>query len=389
MHQDLRAIVGDLDELTERIKRFSEIILTNLVMLSEIPAPTFHEQRRMEFFLQRLNEYRLQNCSYDETGNAAGIVPGEVGDRNLLIVAHLDTVFSEEVDHTVSIQPNSVVGAGVGDNSLGAAAVATLPLILDELGIKLKSNLILMGSVRSLGRGDIEGLRFFLNNKDLPIYQGICVEGVKLGRLSYASIGMLRAEIIYQVPEEYDWTRFGAGGAIVNMNDVINRLLEIPLPRRPRSTIVLNSIEAGASFNTIPTHAALQFEIRSESGALVEKLGRTIRDITAEVASQTGADVQFHVLARREPGGIGFSHPLADTSREVLKSLDLNPRISPSTSELSAFIDRNIPAVTIGLTDGEHLNERHERIDIEPMYKGIAQLIGLILAIDQGYTDER
>ena len=388
MHQDFVEVLRKLPEYQTQLETISEILLTNLVMIAEIPSPTFHESRRMEFLLERFNEYQLQNTSTDESGNALGILPGEEGDRKILVVAHMDTVFPEKVDHTVAIQPGYVTGAGVGDNSLGVAAMATLPLFLDRLGIRLKSDLILMGSARSLGKGDIAGVRFFLNNKELPITAGICVEGVRLGRLSYSSIGMLRGEIQYRVPDEYDWTRFGAGGAIVSMNDIINSILEIPLPRRPRTTIVLNQIEAGASFNTVPTKASLQFEIRSESRDLVAELGNEIGDIAAEVSAQTGAEVTFNVLARREPGGIKFSHPLADHARALLKELGITPRFSPSTSELSAFIDKGIPALTLGLTTGENMNEGNERIDIDPITQGLAQLIGLIVAIDRGYCDE-
>ncbi|MFW5684258.1 MAG: M20/M25/M40 family metallo-hydrolase, partial [Spirochaetota bacterium] len=386
--QSFTSILDTLPTFQGGIHEISEILLTNLVMVAEIPAPTFHEQRRMEFLLERFNEYQLQNCSTDEKGNALSILPGEIGDRNILIVAHMDTVFGENEDHTVTIQPGYVAGLGVGDNSLGVASVATLPIILQQLGIRLESNLILMGSAQSLGRGNIEGIRFFLDNTDVPISAGICVEGVRLGRLSYSSIGMLRGEIDYDLPEEYDWTRFGAGGAIVNMNEVINRVLEVPLPRRPRTTIVFNSIESGAGFNTVPTRGSLQFEVRSESGPLVAELGETIENIAAEVSSHTGTDVHMEVLARREPGGISFSHPLAAGARRIMKGLDLNPRISPSTSELSAFIDKGIPAVTVGITTGENLNETNERVFIEPMTRGLEQLLGLIVAVDKGYCDE-
>jgi tripeptide aminopeptidase len=71
-----------------------------------------------------------------------------------------------------------------------------------------------------------------------------------------------------------------------------------------------------------------------------------------------------------------------------VKSLGVNPRISPSTSELSAFIDAEIPAITVGLTDGENLNEPDERIEIDPMTKGLQQLLGLILALDKGHCYE-
>lgn len=388
MDREFARLLERLPDFQGGAREMAEILLTNLVMVSEIPAPTFDEEGRVAFLLERFNEYQLQNCSTDEAGNALAILPGRTGERTILVVAHMDTVFTESDDHTVAIEPGTVTGAGIGDNSLGVAAVATLPILLERLGIELNSDVILMGSARSLGKGDIEGIRFFLNNKSLHVAAGICVEGVKLGRLSYASIGMLRGEILYRVPEQYDWTRFGAGGAIVNINDVVNRILEIPLPRRPRTSIVFNNIEGGASFNTVPRLARLGFEIRSDSGEIVSRLGDTIADITAEVSSQTGAEVDFNVLARREPGGIAFSHPMAAQARSLIKALGVSPRISPSTSELSAFIDRGIPAVTIGLTQGEHYNEPNERLDIEPMYLGLAQLVGMLVAIDGGFGDE-
>ena len=269
MTNSCQEILDRLPEYEKKIDEFKETLLTNLIMLSEIPAPTFEEQQRTRFLLNRFTEYNLQNCSEDEKGNALGIVPGESRDNNILVVAHLDTPFSSTVDHTITVQPDKVIGPGVGDNGLGLAALATLPVILERLNIKFESNLILMGSARSLGPGDIEGLRFFLDNFKRPITAGICVEGVKLGRLSYSSIGMLRGELRYQVPEEYDWTRFNSVGAIVNMNEMINKILEIPLPRKPKTSIMLGSIRGGSSYNTLPTKANLKFEIRSESEEMV------------------------------------------------------------------------------------------------------------------------
>jgi di/tripeptidase len=280
-----------------------------------------------------------------------------------------------------------VYGPGVGDNGLGLAVMTSLPAILEHLELELDANLVLMGSARSLGRGNIEGLRFFLSNTDVPIEAGICVEGVKLGRLSYSSIGMMRCEISYTVPEEYDWTQFGAVGSIVVINDVINRILEIPLPKRPRTSIMLGSVRGGTTFDKMATTAVLRFEIRSESGDMVRELRDQIDHIVAEVSSDTGAEVSFDVFAQRRPGGIPFAHPFAKNAMEIIRALDIRPRISPSTSELSALIDKQIPALTIGLTDGENMTQPGESILIDPIYKGISQLLGLILAIDKGYCD--
>ncbi len=384
MQSDIEGILARLPEYEAAFEELRETFLTNLIMIGEIPAPTGGEGARADFLSNRLSEYNLQNCSKDEKGNALGVIPGNSRDNNILAVAHLDTLFSSQVDHTINVDPGGVIGPGIGDNSLGLAVLASLPPILERLNIQFDSNLILMGSTKSLEGGNIEGLRFFLNNFKKTISAGICLEGVKLGRLSYSSIGILRGEIRYAVPEEYDWTRFSSAGAIVNMTELINRILEIPTPHKPKTDIVLGAIESGTTYNTIPTKATLKFEIRSDSEEMVETLAKKIHSLTDEMTSMTGAIVDFKEMARRRTGGLNFSHPMNTTIRSIMKALDVVPRLHPSTSELSAFIDQEIPAVTIGISNGEHLGEKDERIFIDPIKKGVAQFIGLLQAIDKG-----
>ena len=110
-----------------------------------------------------------------------------------------------------------------------------------------------------------------------------------------------------------------------------------------------------------------------------------VQAIISEVSTQTGADISLEVFASRRPGGINYQHPLAKAVRRIMSALDIQPRKSPSTSELSAFIDHDIPAITIGITAGEHQNTPEEEVGIEPMFTGLAQLIGILLAIDKGY----
>jgi len=388
MYDSLKDILKELPRFHNELLELNEILLANLIMIGEIPAPTFEEEQRIEFLKNRFAESGLLSTSSDESGNALGILQGEKGDRNIMIVAHADTVFPATVDHTLSIQIDRVTGPSVGDNSLGCAVLAALPKIIEALKLPIYSNLIFMGSSRSLGRGNLEGLRFFLSNFKDPVVAGLCIEGVELGRLSYTSLGMLRGEITCQVPEAYDWTRFGAVGAIITLNEVINKILEIPLPGRPRTTIVLGSIHGGTSFDTIATSALLRFEIRSEAEGMAKNIGMEIEDIVASVASRTGAEIRLEKIAERRPGGLAYNHPLARNARAILNKLNIKPRISPSTAELSAFIYNKIPALTVGITNGGHLNEENETIRIEPISVGIAQLLGLLLVIDRGFADE-
>ncbi len=386
--EDIGRIIESLPELESKAASLREILLANLVMVGEIPAPTFHEQKRISFLMQRFSECGLHNVSSDEIGNGFGIIQGTEGEHNILVVAHADTVFSEKDDHTVNVAPNRVVGPGVADNSLGVAVLASLPTLLEKMGIHFRSSIILMGGCRSLGRGNLEGLRFFLENNTLPICASVCVEGVQLGRLNFASVGMLRGDISCNVPEEFDWTKFGATSAILVLNEVISKIEGIPLPKKPRTTIVIGSIEGGTTYDTIATHAEIKLEIRSASAGKVKQVGQQIEDIVAEISTRTGAEVTFDPFASRKQGGLKFSHLLARHARSIIKAIGVQPRVYPGVSELAALIDKKIPAITIGITTGEQLNELNESIKIKPIFKGLAQFLGILKAIDEGFCDE-
>jgi len=385
--KNIESLKKELPGLEKKLKKYREVLLANLVMIGELPSPTFKEQNRIKFLLDRFDEAGLTDSSMDGGGNGIGMLSGKKGDNAILLNAHADTIFSTKTDHTMQVSGDSITGPGVADNSLGLATLATLPYILEDLNIELDSDLVLLCGAKSLGRGNLEGIRFFLKNNTMTISNAICVEGIQLGRLSYSSLGMLRGEITCSVPESYDWSRFGDASAILTLNEIINKLNDVRLPRRPRTSIVMGSISGGTSFNTIARDATLGFEVRSESQEVVENAGKTIHDIVMEVSSRTGDHVELDIFAKRTPGGIPYAHPLTHCARSVMESLDIEPRLAPSISELSALIDENIPALTLGITKGESTFKTNETIEIEPIYKGLAQLIGTIIAADGEYCE--
>lgn len=380
-----------LDALPARIQAVEplrELLLSNLVLVGEIPAPTGQEAARVETLLVRWSEAGLLNCSRDAFGNGVGLLPGSEGGRNIIILTHADTAFDDSVDHAITVQPDEVSGVSVTENAIPLAVLATLPPLLDALDIRLKSNLIFLAAGRSLGRGNLEGLRHFLANNPLQPNVGICLEGTPVGRLSYQSVGMRRGEINCRVPPEYNWTRFGASGAVLTINQLVTRIAAIPLPRRPIASIVLGSLEAGHTYDHVAMQALLRFELLSESSDLVQYLHQQFTDIVAEVGAQSGAQIDLNIFARCEPGGIPIGHPLVRVARQIVERIGAPLRIAPDTTELSALIDRKIPALTIGLTEGDLMDDERGRVRIKPLYAGIAQLLTLLLAIDGGLCDE-
>ncbi len=386
--KDINEILVSLKDLPDELVKVQETLIANLIMLGEIPAPTFEEGDRIKLFLQRMVESGLENVSSDEAGNGVGIIRGKDPERNILLVAHADTVYTDKTDHSLSVLSDEISGPGVADNSLGMATLITLPNIIERLGLQFNSNLILLSSTKGLGRGNLDGLRFFMENNSMPFTAGICVEGAQIGRLSYSAEGMFRGHISCSIPEELDWKMVGQHSAIIAINDIVNRILEIPIPRRPRTTIVLGAIRGGKSYNVMATHASLRFEVRSESADMVASIRDKIEEIIAHATASHRAEFEFNVVSSREPGGITIGHPLVRNCRRIMEALHLQPTILPSMSEVSELISHGIPSVTLGITEASNLHDVNETIRIKPIYTGLAQLLAVLMAIDGGFCNE-
>jgi len=375
-------------QLPEALLPLRERLLANLVMIAQTPAPTGEESLRARFILDRFAEAGLGDAAFDDLGNAVGRLYGRKGNRNILLVSHLDTLFPASLDHTVTVESDRVLGPGVGDNALGAAIVSLVPAVLEHLGIELDSNLILLGSIRSLGRGNHAGLRFFLDHLPDRVDCGICVEGIQLGRLNFFSIATARADIICNVRPEPSRS-YGAESALVVLNHIMNRVLAIATPNRPYTVIRLGKMRAGVAYDFEPDHAELGLEIVSHGDEMVDQIQEQIEDIVAEMSARHSVDAHFDVFFRTQAGGIPFAHPLVKSVLSVMHTLGIDPDQGHSPSELSELVARGIPAVTLGISRGEKNVKRcPDYVLIDPILTGVAQLIGVILAADEGVCDE-
>jgi tripeptide aminopeptidase len=370
-----------IHDLEPRVRACQDILLANLVMMSETPAPTFYEQDRVRFLLDRFREAGLDYISTDEMNNGVAFLPGPEGAPTLAIVAHLDTVFPASDSHALSLGNDRIKGIGIGDNSLGAAVLASLPHLIQSLELPLNLNLWFFGVSRSLGRGNLGGIRFLLDHLPKAPDLAICLEGAPLGRLNYTSLAMMRGEITVNVPEEYDFSRFGVMGAIVHINDIINRILAIPRPSRPQTSVVFGSLNGGNSFHELARSACLRFEVRSESDEVAGMIETRIGQIITEVRARSGVEIELTKIAHRSHGGLDFTHPLVQNSQQVMADLDIEPKIGPSMSELAAFISRGIPAITLGISNGHEINTLEEEMEVAPIFKGITQILRVLMSL--------
>jgi hypothetical protein len=247
----------------------------------------------------------------------------------------------------------------------------------------------LAGTIQSIGKGNLRGIRHLLKTWPTPIRGAICLEGVELGRLNYFSDGMIRGEIVCNIPEEKGVMYKFSPNAILILNEVINEILNLRLSQRPRSRIVIGKIVGGANHGKIAYDATLGFEIRSDSYKVVKSIYSHLKDIVDGIGHENEVDLSIKTISNLKAARLKFNHPLVKSTAAVLKALGIKAVSKSTESALSIFLSRKIPAVTLGITHGEKNYTNQATMEIEPMFKGIAQIIGVLKAIDGGVCDEQ
>jgi acetylornithine deacetylase/succinyl-diaminopimelate desuccinylase-like protein len=378
-----------LPTYVDNIREVREIIISNILFIGQISAPTFHERRRVKCLVERFAECQVDEATIDDFGNPIGIIRGSSSIKHpIFIVAHIDT-FSEEVtDQHYEVTDKAISGIGVSDNSAAVGVLASLPDIFRRLELAFTSDIVLVAPVQSLGRGNLRGIRRLLKAWPTPIACAICLETVELGRLNYYSDGMIRGEIDCSIAVEERWERYTRPNAILVINEVINAILNLRLPQKPRTQIVIGRISGGFNHGKIAYDAKIGFEIRSDSDNIVKELFSDIRDIVEGINKAFAVELKLNRISNLSATSLRYNHPMIKCASRILERLGIEAISEPSETALSIFLQRHIPSITLGLTSGENFHQADSMVEIEPLFKGIAQIPALISAIDNGVCDE-
>jgi acetylornithine deacetylase/succinyl-diaminopimelate desuccinylase-like protein len=385
----MKTYLDKLPAFVDNIKSIKETIIANIVLIGQVPSPTFKEKRRTSVFMERLAEFQVDECSTDGYRNPIGIIRGTSETKPpILVVAHLDTIFGTDVDHYYTIKENSITGVGIMDNSVGIGVLVSLPEIFRKLNLRFESDIVLAGVIQSTGKGNLRGIRHLLKTWPTAIRGAVCIESVECGRLNYYSDGMIRCEIDCNISTTNGFEYKFKPNAILIIHEVINQIMLLRLPQKPRSRVIIGKTSGGSKHGIIANDAKLGFEIQSTSDKMVKSILNDIKDIVEGISHEHEVDLKLKTISNINAARLKFNHPLVKGTVAVMETLDIEPVSEPSESELSIFLSHKIPAVTLGITHGENYHQLNARAEIEPMFKGIAQIIGVIMAIDSGVCDE-
>ncbi|MCG8349051.1 MAG: M20/M25/M40 family metallo-hydrolase [Chloroflexales bacterium] len=362
-----------------------EPVLKTAIAIQQIPAPTFSESERSIAVYERMRALGLQDVERDALGNVYGRRPGRSSGPALLVSAHLDTVFPVDADLSIRREGLKIYGPGLGDNSLGIAALLHLAEACTRHDLPHQRDIWFVSNVGEEGLGDLCGMRAVTDKLGSHLGAAIVLEGCDFGSLHHQAIGVRRYRIDVEAPGGHSWGDFGNPSAIHALVRLAARLTEIVPPTTPRTTFNIGVINGGTSVNTIAQHASLLLDMRS-----VEP--ETLRDLVAQVDAIIAAAVQEHaavkvaiaIVGDRPTGAIARMHPLVQMAVAAYNVVGGHVTYQQGSTDANIPLSYGIPSVCIGLTDGGNAHRNDEYIKPANLGRGMQALLLLAMMASSG-----
>lgn len=385
--------IGDLPKIKQalaHLKTTEPDTIAEQIKVCEIPAPTFLEAKRGEWFKQRFTELGLKHVRVDKVGNVLGERPGKGSGPVLVLAAHLDTVFPEGTDVKVKRDGSILKGPGIGDDCRGLAVILAVVRALNQAKIETDGTIIFVANVGEEGLGDLRGVRH-LFNEELKgrATHFISVDGIGLD-ITNTAVGVVRYRATFRGPGGHSYGAFGLPSPIHAMGRAIEKISRFEVPKQPKTTFNVGKIEGGTSVNSIAHTSWMEVDMRSVNAAELDKLEaqfkRAVQQAVDEEnrarAHQVPITVELKIVSQRPAGVQSPDSPIVKTALAAGASLGFTPKLGASSTDSNIPISLNIPAITIdGGGDGKGAHSLDEFFDTTNSHLGTQWALLIALGI--------
>ncbi|HET9015541.1 MAG TPA: M20/M25/M40 family metallo-hydrolase [Thermomicrobiaceae bacterium] len=333
-----------------------------------VPAPGGLERERAEFVAGLLRE-RGYDPVIDEISNVY-VRRGQRGGPVLMLLAHIDTVFPAGTPIEVRREGDLLHGPGIGDNSNRVAAMIEALEILDELGIETPADIIAVADVGEEGLGNLRGARAAVERYRDELGAVVVLDG-PLGSVTHGAVGSKRWRVTVTGPGGHSFGAFGTPSAIHGLGRIIAAIADVEVPKDPKTTYNVGTIEGGTSVNTIAARASALVDMRSTDPAALDRLAARVRELV-ELRVGPGLQTSIEVVGERPAGSRPQSDPLVQLAGRAVRWIGLEPSFGASSTDANIPISLGIPAVVIGITHGGGTHTVEEYLEVPPIGDGLA-----------------
>ena len=387
-HPDFRRAVATLDAEHERT-------VADIVALTEIPAPPFHEEKRAAAYREMLSAHGLAEVERDEVGNVMGLRRGEGNGGLVAVAAHLDTVFPQGTEVKVRREGTKLFAPGVGDDTRSLAVLLAFIRALDAAGIRTRRDILFVGDVGEEGLGDLRGMRHLFTKGRYRdrIEAFITVDSPDMDKLMTIGVGSKRYRVAFRGPGGHSFQAFGLVNPAFAMSRAIVELGKIQVPQTPRTTFCASIVRGGTSINAIPAEVSVDIDLRSESAAELARLDETFRAIVAAAVedenttrstSEGRIAAEITTIGDRPAGATPSDADIVRYAAAAIAAQGITVEEEVSSTDANIPMSLGIPAIKIGSGGrGGRAHSLEEWIDVDKpeSLRGMTAGLATILAV--------
>ncbi len=327
------------------------------IRLTEIPAPSFQEEKRAHAVKEILSAEGLSVYT-DKVGNVIGELRGVQDKEVVMLTAHLDTVFPAGTEINVTREGDRLLAPGISDNGTGLAGLLAVARALHVAKIKPQRTILFAANVGEEGEGNLRGMKALIDTYRPKVQAVIVLDGSGIDYVTTKALASRRMEVVITGPGGHSWSDFGMPNPINALVRGSVRFINTKVPSSPRTTFNLGQVEGGTSVNSIPYEAKLKVDLRSESedeiarmeGALRECIAAGVKDEMDNARERSRGKLEWKVnLIGSRPGGeLGPDSALLASLRAADDFLGNKSRNERSSTDANIPLSMGIEAIAIG-----------------------------------------
>ena len=363
------------------IDRNHEAILREWIAITEVNAPSGHEQSRAKYIERLLRSYHLDSVRFDSAGNLIAVRKGSGAGPVIVFDAHLDTVFQPGLQIKATVRDGKVYAPGIGDDTRNVEALLATIRALDEAKIRTKGDLVFVFTVEE--ETTFKGVETYVAENKGKIDQYIALDGGYEG-FTYAGIGINWYRHHFIGPGGHTRSRTPPYSATLPLARAIDRIYQSKVPSSPSSNLNVGMIGGAEVVNAKAADAWFTVDLRSTSNEVLADLENQIKTILDEEAARVGMTVKTEVISK-SPAAVIPGHResfLVRMAEAVHRVMGFDPPITNSGSNNSSVaLLAGISSISTGAGPCDGAHSLAENCEIAPFYNGIKKILLLELAL--------
>jgi len=356
--------------------------LALLKELAAIPAPSHHEEKRVEFIKAWLEKNGAKNVTVDAALNV--LLPfGDCSKPCTVYAAHTDVVFPDTTPLPVREEGDTLHAPGIGDDTANVVALMMIAKYLFEHGCAPKEPVLFVFNSCEEGLGNLKGTRQLFADRPGLIKEFISFDGL-YEKVVDRAVGSERWRITVTTCGGHSYGAFGNPNAIAYLAKLIGKLDVQPVPKVEgrKTTFNFGTISGGTSVNTIAQSAEMLYEYRSDEKACLDQMRAQLNAALDECRCDK-ADYAVECVGERPCGGNvdpAAEETLLNRCQDAVEAVTgTRPGRRSSSTDANIPLSLGVPATTFGLYIGQGAHTREEWLTTSTIYTGLK--IGMLTVL--------